>query len=178
MHRLTSPLAFFPLLFLLSLPAALAHCPLCTVGAAAAAGGAAWLGVSSVVIGLFIGAFAVSMGWWFGRLIKKKVVPFQTPLLIVASFLLTILPMLPLLPQFRPLYVSLVGDEGSPLNRLYLLNLFVAGSLLGGLVVSLAPWMSRTVTRLRAGRMIPFQGTLLTLSLLVVLGVILQVTVK
>ena len=31
-----------------------AHCPLCTIGAGAAAAGAVWLGVSKVVVALFI----------------------------------------------------------------------------------------------------------------------------
>ena len=33
-----------------------AHCPLCAMGAGAAAVGAVWLGISKVVVGLFIGA--------------------------------------------------------------------------------------------------------------------------
>ena len=42
-----------------------AHFPLCTIGAGAAAGAAVWLGVSKVVVALFIGGFAMSMGMWF-----------------------------------------------------------------------------------------------------------------
>ena len=49
-----------------------AHCPLCTAGAAIAAGGAIYLGVSVIVVGLFIGAFAVSTGWWVAKIIKKQ----------------------------------------------------------------------------------------------------------
>mgnify|MGYP006929334256 CR=1 FL=1 len=49
-----------------------AHCPLCTIGAGAAAGAAIWLGISKVVVAMFIGAFAMSMGMWFSRIIKKQ----------------------------------------------------------------------------------------------------------
>ena len=48
-----------PFLFIFMVDEVLAHCPLCTAGAAVAVGGAAWLGVSKIIIGLFIGAFAV-----------------------------------------------------------------------------------------------------------------------
>ena len=52
-------LFLLPILFF---QAVKAHCPLCTVGAGAAAAGAIWLGVSKVVVALFIGGFAMSMG--------------------------------------------------------------------------------------------------------------------
>ncbi len=38
----------------------------------AAAAGAIWLGVSKVVVALFIGGFAMSMGMWFSKIIKKN----------------------------------------------------------------------------------------------------------
>lgn len=44
--------------------ATFAHCPLCTIGAGAAAVGAAWLGVSYMVIGVFLGAFGLAIGLW------------------------------------------------------------------------------------------------------------------
>ena len=97
-------LALFPnLLFIKSV---YAHCPLCTAGAAVAAGGAAWLGISKAAIGIFIGAFAVSTGWW-------------------ASNLLT-------------------------------------------------PWLSKKITELRNGKMLPYQGIMLTFALLVILSVAVE----
>ena len=151
-----------------------AHCPLCTMGAAAAAGGAAWLGVSKTVIGLFVGAFAVSTGWWVSRIIKKRYIPFQRAALILFSFITTIWPMMSLMDGFYPLYISLIGSYGSLLNRTYLINLFLVGSLVGGIIVSSTPWMSSKITELRKGKMMPFQGILLTLMLLVVAGVAIQ----
>src|SRR3989344_9503518 len=82
-----------------------AHCPLCTLGAGAAAAGAVWLGVSKVVIGLFIGAFAMSMGMWFSKIPKKKYIPFQKTLIILAIFLTTVLPLSPIFKAIGPLYL-------------------------------------------------------------------------
>src|SRR3989339_671279 len=111
-------IAFFP--FLLLMQSAYAHCPLCTAGAAFAAGGAAWLGISKAIIGVFIGAFAVSTGWWVSNLLKKKYIPFQKIVLILVSYIATVLPILPLMPGFYPLLISFSGDYGSLLNRTYL----------------------------------------------------------
>jgi len=151
----------------------MAHCPLCVAGAMAAAGGAAYLGVSNIVIGLFIGAFAVSIGFWVSRLIKKKYVPLQTTLLVLLSYFLTILPLISRMEGFYPFYISLFGDYGSLFNRTYLLNLFLIGSIIGGVIVLITPWMSNRITKLR-GKIMPYQGTVLTLSLLIIIGVIME----
>ena len=156
----------------LALPAVYAHCPLCTIGAAAAAGGAAYFGVNQAAIGVFIGAFAVSTGWWVSRMLKEYV-PRQRELLIGLSFLLTIIPIMAILTDFTPIYVSLIGQYGGLLNRTYLLNLFLVGSIVGGAVVCMAPWVSERVTQLR-GRRIPYQGVTLTFLLLFMTAGVLQ----
>ena len=152
-----------------------AHCPLCTIGIAATAGGAAYLGVDKAVIALFVGAFAVSTGWWVGKKMKKQFVPHQNAVIISLSFLLTVIPLLPLLTTVYPLYISLAGDYGSWLNRTYVINLGLITSILGGIVVSITPQLSRKINLIRKGKTIPFQGILLTLGLLIVMSVAIQV---
>lgn len=167
-----------PFLSLFLIEKVSAHCPLCTVGAAAAAGGALWLGVSNVVVSLFLGAFAISMGLWFGKLIKKKYVPYQNFLIVIASFLLTILPILPIISSehgFLPLYISLIGDYGSLLNRTYLINTSLLSSLSGGILVFISPFISKNISKLRNGKIIPFQGVAITLTILIITGIIMQV---
>lgn len=151
-----------------------AHCPLCTIGAAAVAGGAAYYGVSPLVIGVFIGGFAVSMGMWISRLIKKRYVPFQRTLIVLFSFFATILPIMAVMKEITPFYISLIGGYGTLLNRTYLINLFFLGSIPGGLIVSATPWISRKITYIRKGKIIPFQGTLLTILFLIIFGALLQ----
>ncbi len=151
-----------------------AHCPLCTAGAAIAAGGALWLGVKAQVIGLFVGAFAVSLGWWISNLLKKQYIPHQKAVLILVSFLTTVLPLLPIMTPLYPVYVSIAGDYGSLLNRTYATNLFLFGSIIGGLIVSSTPWLSSKLTHLRNGKQLPFQGIALTFLLLIVISAIIQ----
>ncbi|MBI4439339.1 hypothetical protein HY638_00015 [Candidatus Woesearchaeota archaeon] len=163
-----------PLLFSLALAgSARAHCPLCTVGAAAAAGGAAYLGVSNMVIGIFIGAFAVSMGWWVSKLIKRQFLG-KMPLIIAISFATTIIPLMPLIKGDYPLFISLAGDYGSLLNRTYLISLFLAGSIIGGIVVCITPWLSSRIGEYR-GKMVPYQGIILTFVLLVLTSATIEV---
>lgn len=171
-------LLILPLFFIL-MESAYAHCPLCTAGAAAAAGGAAWLGVSKIVIGIFIGAFAISIGWWVSNLIKKQYIPFQKPIIILFSFVSTLFPLLSLeiMRSNYPLLISLSGDYGSLLNRTYILNLFFIGSVIGGFIVSITPWMSSRITAIRNGKMLPYQGIILTFALLIVFSSIIEIII-
>jgi len=169
-------LAFFP--FLLLIESAHAHCPLCTAGAAAAAGGAAWLGVNNAAIGVFIGAFAVSMGWWISNLIKKKYMPFQRQLIIAISFATTIPPLMPVMKGIYPILIPIAGNYGSLLNRTYLINAFLMGSLIGGFIVSITPWLSKKITDACKGKTLPYQGITLTFGLLAIAGISLQILIK
>src|SRR3989338_2252487 len=151
-----------------------AHCPLCTMGAAAATAGAVWLGVNNIVIGLFIGAFAVSTGWWVSNLIKKKYIPSQKPVIILVSYITTIIPISKLIPSIYPFYISLMGDYGSILNRTYIINPFVIGTVFGGIIVSIAPTISKKITILRQGRTISYQGVIITFLTLLIIGGLIQ----
>jgi len=169
--RIISSTLFF---FFILLDNVMAHCPLCTAGAALAAGGALWLGVKVVVIGLFIGAFAVSLGIWVSNMIKKKYIPYQRSIITILSFILTVLPIMPIMTNVTPFYISISGDYGSLLNRTYIVNSLLLGSLAGGFIVAIAPLLSKNITKIRKGRTFPFQGTALTLIILIILGVIIQ----
>ncbi len=147
-----------------------AHCPLCTVGAGAAAAGAVWLGVSKVVIGLLIGAFAMSMGMWFAKIPKKQHVPFQKTLIITIIFFTTILPLLPIFSAIGPLYISFIGEYG----KTYAINYSLASSFLGGTITFVSPSLNKKIKEKRNGKGIVFQGILLTFSLLAVAALIIQ----
>ena len=147
-----------------------AHCPLCTVGAGAAAAGAVWLGVSKVVIGLLIGAFAMSMGMWFAKIPKKRYVPFQKALITSIIFLTTVLPLLPIFTAVGPLYIPFLGEYG----KTYAINYSLAGSFLGGTITFVSPSLNKKIKEKRNGKGIIFQGILLTFSLLAVAALIIQ----
>jgi MFS family permease len=152
-----------------------AHCPLCTIGAGAAAAGAAWLGVSKVVIGLLMGAFAMSMGMWFARWAdkKKRIIPFQRTLIITVVFLTTVLPLLPIFSAIGPLYIPFIGAYGTT----YAVNYSLASSFLGGIITFVSPGLNKKIREKRNGKGIPFQGILLTFILLAIASLIIQFTI-
>jgi len=167
----------FSIFSILLIPGVLAHCPLCVVGAAAAAGGAMWLGVSKVVVGLFIGAFAMSMGMWIARMIKKDYIPFQNSILIISIFLLTFFPMMPIFSAMGPFYISLAGGYGTLLNQTYMVDYSLFSGLLGGLIVLISPRINKKIKDIRSGEGIPFQGILIAFSLLLISGTIIQLVI-
>lgn len=151
-----------------------AHCPLCTIGAGAAAAGAVWLGVSKVVIALFIGAFAMSMGMWFSNIPKKQYIPFQKTLIILVIFFSTVIPLFPLFSAIGPLYLSFIGEYGST----FAFDYSIASSILGGVVVFISPKINSKIKEKRSGKGIPYQGIIITFSMLIILGGIIQLVVK
>ncbi len=163
--------SLLPVIFSLNLVSA--HCPLCTIGAGAAAGAAVWLGVSKVVVAMFIGAFAMSMGMWFARIIKKQYIPFQKTLIVTAVFLTTLLPLMPFFKAIGPLYIPFIGEYGLT----YAFDYSLASSLLGGLIVLTSPTISKKISDLRKGKTIFFQGVILTLLLLIIIGGTIQLLI-
>lgn len=169
------------LIFATPLPAlvpsvAFAHCPLCTVGAGALAVFAAYLGVSSIVVGVFIGAFALALGAWIAPMVKREYIPYQKEILTFLVYLSTVIPVMPLIQDYGPLYLALGGEYGTLFHNTYTVNLFLFGAVLGGLIVAIAPLTSRQITKMRGAQM-PFQGMGLTLGLLVITSVVIQVLV-
>ena len=165
--------------FLLIIPIFLArsvsaHCPLCTITAGAAATGAVWLGVSKIIIGLLMGAFAMSMGMWFSRIPKIKYIPFQRTAIISIVFLLTILPLLPIFSHVAGFHVDLTGGYGSLLNRTYVIDHSLLSSFLGGAIVFISPALNKKIKEKRNGKSIPFQGIIIIFLLIVIASLIIQ----
>lgn len=152
---------------------ALAHCPLCTAGAGLVAIGAYWLGVNGLTIGVILGAFALALGLWIARLIKKKYLPQQDNVVGIFSWLTTILPLKMLLSDYTSIYLNWGGSYGSLFNRTYPINLFLVGGVVGGMIIYFAPAISRTLTE-RRGKTAPYQGMIVTFVLLILTALITQ----
>lgn len=152
-----------------------AHCPLCTLGAGAAALAATWLGVQSMAVAVFLGAFAVALGLWTNRLLLRQFVPFQGLILGAISFLLTILPLQPLFYDYASVYLNWGGAYGSMLNRTYILDRFLVGAVIGATLLILAPGVSRFLSK-KIKRHIPFQGILISFLMLIFAALVIQLS--
>lgn len=153
---------------------AFAHCPLCTAGAGVLAVLAASMGVSLAVVGVFIGAFALALGIWLARSLKKKYVKYQEQVVSLIIFLLTVIPIIPFADEYRSFSIYWIGDYGSLLNRTYIVNNFIFGSIAGALLLLIAPFISRKITQIRQGKAWPYQGITITFILLLAAALAFQ----
>ncbi len=173
----TNKIMISTLVFLLLLiPLVSAHCPLCTAGAIGAAGVAAWLGVKASVVGIFIGAFAASIGWWFSNIIKKRYIPYQSIVIVVLSFITTVGPISKMFKEVGSYYINLFGGYGSLFNRTYVYSPFLVGAIVGTVIVSVSPYLSKKIT-LIAGNKKPkhYQGMILMGTLLILASLVFYV---
>ena len=154
--------------------AAKAHCPLCTVGAGALAIGAAYLGVNTAVVGVFIGAFSLALSLWIARIVKKQYIPHQKSILIIIIFISTVIPIMPLIREYRSVNLFLYGAVGSILNRTYMINLFLIGVIIGAGIMYIAPFVSAWVKEHRNGKLIPYQGITIALLMLTSISLLIQ----
>lgn len=162
-------------LFFLFFPISVfAHCPLCTAGAAAAGGIAYWLGVSVPVIGIFLGAASLSMGWWIAKRIKRQFFPLQIQIITAGFFASIIVPLMPMFTGYTSVYLALNGAYGSLLHRVYLINLFLLGSLAGAGIALVSPTVSKWVAKVRRGRFMPYQGIAVMFVLLGIASLIAE----
>jgi len=111
-------LALLPSLFFLKEVSA--HCPLCTGAVVAGAIGAKYLGLDITILGIFVGAFAISLGLWISRKIKNYF-KYQSTLILTSSFFLTIAPSLAFIKDMT--YISL-------LSKVFFVNKLLIGSII------------------------------------------------
>ncbi len=164
---------FFVFLFsLILVPIVYAHCPLCTGAVVAGAVASRYYGLDMSIVGLFIGAFAISTGLWVGLKIKKYF-KFQLPIIILASFFLTVIPVLNSVNS-DSLYFPLLlfGLEGSIFNNVYWIDKILLGGVVGSLVCLLGYGTHCYIKKVKGKVFFPFQGIAITLFLLLITGMI------
>jgi len=120
---------------------------------------------------VFVGAFAIAIGLWIGRILPKQYIRFQVELLAVLSFLVTIFPILPIMDSgYFTLYIGWLGEYGTT----FALNQFLVGSGVGAVLMFLAPLGSKLLTRARKGERFNYQGIVVAFSLLFIGALIFQ----
>lgn len=145
-----------------------AHCPLCTGAVVAGAIGAKYLGLDIIILGVFVGAFAISTGLWIARKLKNYF-KYQNTLIIISSFFLTVIPSLAFVKDMT--YISL-------LSRIFFVNKLLIGSIIGALVTLLA-YRLHNYIKLKHGRVLfPYQGVVLTLVLLFIASISTYFVIK
>lgn len=160
--------------FLVLIPGtAKAHCPLCTIGAGAAAGTAVWLGVSYMSVGVMIGAFALATGLWMARLIKKKFIPHQTLIIAIVSYVSTVWPLRMMLKSYGAVYIPWLGQYG----RTFVIDKYLIGTAVGAIIMLLSPYLSKQISRRRDNKNWPYQGMSITFGLLIIISIVIELII-
>jgi hypothetical protein len=126
------------------------------------------IGVKKIVLGFLIGALAVAFAEWMDRLIKRKIFKGQDFLIIALTFILAYLPVKNYIFNYYSLYLPNLG-----INTPILIDESLLLGIFGGLLVYIAPFISRWISQKR-GKTILFQRIIVTLILLIIFGLILQ----
>lgn len=142
-----------------------AHCPLCTAGAGILAVVAASLGVPALIIATLLGGFAMALGLWVAKLVKKKYFRFQDYVLAGLVYVTTVAPLWPILKEYKTLYAPFLGFDKYA-DKIPV-DVYTVGVILGALILLATPRVSAWVSTFAKKQLIPFQGILITLFLLV-----------
>ena len=164
-------------LFLFFPATAKAHCPLCTAGAGFLAIWATYLGVSSYIIGIMIGAFAMALAFWVPRIIKKKYMPYQDIFLMIIIFFSTIIPIMPFIQDYTSFNIYWFGEYGGVFNKTYMVSRFLIGSFIGAFVMFVSPYISKKIIKIRSGKLVPYQGILITFFILLTTSLLFQYSI-
>ena len=88
----------------------------------------------------------------------------------LASFLLTVVPLLYISNDTVYFPLLLVGEAGSILNKVYWVNKVLLGSIIGALVTLFAYYSHIYIKKINGKVLFPFQGVALTLAFLFASG--------
>ncbi|MCX6782324.1 MAG: hypothetical protein NTW66_04395 [Candidatus Magasanikbacteria bacterium] len=105
-----------------------AVCPVCTVAVAGGLGLSRWLGIDDTITGLWAGALVASVTFWTINWLNKKNIKFYGRKILVAIFWYGL--------TFVPLYY--MGITGHPYNKLWGMDKFVLGVIIGSIVFAIA----------------------------------------
>jgi len=165
-------LAFFVVGSVLFPSITYAHCPLCTAGAGILAIIAASLGVPALIISTLLGGFALAMGLWLAKLIEKKYFNYQDYFVAGVIYLSTVLPLWPVLKEYKILYAPFLGFD--KYADKVPVDVYITGVVLGALILAISPYISKKLSTLASKQLIPFQGILITMVLLVIVPLIIN----
>ncbi len=133
-----------------------AHCPLCTAAAGTGVAVTRFYGVDDAITGVWLGGFAVSGALWFNRVFKKKLLPMQPLLVVLATLAITI-------ASFY--FAGIISSQG----KIFGIDRLLFGMVSGTAALYLGVYASGKIRKKYGRVFFPFQSIamiLFTMSLL------------
>ncbi len=146
--------------FLFSMPQVYAHCPLCAIAVGNGVVLARFWGLNDIIVGIWVGAFVVSMGLWVHKLLKKNYIPLQEYVFTILSFAATAI----------PFYFA--GLIGNPMYVKWGIDMLLLGMVVGTVLTVLGFEISKLIKAKRGKTLIPFQTIIFTVMLLAIASLI------
>lgn len=140
-----------------------AHCPLCVVGAGAGLSLSRFLGIDDAITGVWIAAFLGAFSLWMARLLKKKYLPLQEPLIYLGVFGLTL---------WSFYAFNLVDEHVGLIFGVPKLTFSLIG---GGVVFYLVEKLSALVKEKRGKVLFPYQHIVFSLGSMLLLSIIIYI---
>jgi hypothetical protein len=145
-----------------------AFCPVCTIAVGAGVGLSRYLGIDDLIIGLWIGAFCVSLIGWTINWLKKKNRNFKGAILISAVLWYGII--------IVPLFFT--GIMGHALNKLWGIDKLLLGIAFGTIIFYLSNMWYQAIKRKNNGHAwFPMQKVVMPIFFLIIASLILYFTV-
>ncbi len=143
-----------------------AMCPLCVAGAAAGLGIARYYGLDDTIVGIWLGALAISSALWVNRTVRKRfgasILPYQGFVVGIATIAATILPF-----YFAGFFNGMPNMADTILG----INRVLFGIVMGSIIAYFGAPVSNYIKRTR-GKAIPYQSVLFTIFLLFLASII------
>lgn len=154
-------LIFIALMTLALAPAVYAFCPVCVGATGAGVVIARSYGVDLTIIGIWIGAFIISLSLWINKVLKRKFeksIPFQ-------GLLLTILILILFIVFFN--FTDLIGSQ-----KIFGIDKLLFGIITGCLVTIFGSFLSNIIKNKRLRTIFPFQTIAIILFLLILVSLL------
>jgi len=146
-------------------PTVMAHCPLCTAAVGTGLVITRSMGIDDSLVGVWIGAFIISTGLWLNKFLAKRfrTIPFQKSIILVAFFLLTVVPFY---------FTGLITFQ----STMFGVDRLLFGTLLG-CALTLVGFGASKAIRNNNKPLIPFQTIALTIGVLIISNLALTLAI-
>lgn len=143
-----------------------AHCPLCVAGAGVGLSISRFIGIDDSIFGLWMAAFLGALALWFSNSIKRKFFPFQSDLIYILFFVVTLL-------SFYKF--GLINEHNGLIGNMPKLTF---GVILGGIVFYLVDKLNGLIRKVKGKVLFAYQPIVFSLGAILLLSFLIYILIN